>query len=110
MWQYRDGAFDDDQIEDVKKRMRTQIYFLLLYADEQNKELYQNVDVCQAIDSALTWFSGLNSVLGYPPALVKVISLLEAAKSEYQSDAYDFKKYRKLVLDAGNEVLRIGGA
>lgn len=109
MWQYRDGVFDDGQIEDVKKRMRTQIYFLLLYVDERNKETYKNVDVCQAIDSALTWFSGLNSVLSHPPALIKVISLLEAAKSEYQSETYDFKKYRKLILDAGNEVLKIGG-
>lgn len=109
MWPYREGAFDENQIEETKRRMRSQIFYLLLYVDKKESEHYQNVDVVQAIDSALTWFSGLNSALNYPPALVKVISLLEAAKSEYESSDFDFGRYRKLVLDAGNEVLKIGG-
>ncbi len=109
MWPYREGAFNDEQIEVTKKRMRSQIFYLLLYVDKREAEHYEHVDVVQAIENALTWFSGLNTALNYPPALVKVISLLEAAKSEYESADFDFGRYRKLILDAGNEVLKIGG-
>ena len=36
------------------------------------------------------------------------MSLLEAALMELQSqDDFDFSKYRKLILDAGNEVVKI---
>lgn len=107
MWPYRDGCFSTDQIDEAKKYMRRQIFFLLLYVDPKTKDKYENVDVVQAFDSVLTWFSGLNVALEYPAPLVQVISLLEAAKMEYQSPAFDFAKYRKLVLDAGCEVLKI---
>jgi hypothetical protein len=109
MWAYREGSFDDGQIEATKKRMRSQIFYLLLYVDKREAENYEHVNVVQAIDNVLTWFSGLNVALNYPPALVKVISLLEAAKTEYERPDFDFGKYRKLILDAGNEVLKIGG-
>ena len=108
MWAYRDGFFSDNQIEDIKKRMRTQIYYLLLYADENVNGKFEGVDVCTAFDGVLDQFSGLNTTLNYPPALIKVISLLEAAKAEYQKPNFDFTKYRRLVLDAGSEVLKIG--
>ena len=42
-----------------------------------------------------------------PPELVSVISLLQAALTEYLSPTFEFKKYRKLLLDSGAEVLKI---
>ena len=50
---------------------------------------------------------GLNSVLYEPPELVTVISLLEAARIEYGKENFNFKIYRKLVLDSGAEILKI---
>lgn len=107
MWPYRDGCFSAEQIDEAKVYMRKQIYFLLLYVDPKLHEEYKDVDVNKAFDSILTWFSGLNVALNYPKALVRVISLLEAARTEYGRKGFSFEKYRKLVLDAGNEVLKI---
>ena len=49
----------------------------------------------------------MNEVLYEPPELVSVISLLQAALTEYLSPTFEFKKYRKLLLDSGAEILKI---
>ena len=107
MWKYKYGDFEDGQIDEAKKRMRKQIYFLLLYVDPATRDEYAHVDVEKAFTGILRQFDGLNEILFYPPALVKIISLLEEAKKEYLSSDFRFDVYRKLVLDAGNEVLNI---
>lgn len=107
MWVYKYGKFKNKQISEIKAYMRKQIYFLLLYVDPNTCEKYKHVDVDKAFVSVLYWFDGLNEILFYPSALVKVISLLEEARKEYQSENFHFDVYRKLVLDAGNEVLNI---
>ena len=35
------------------------------------------------------------------------MSLLKAAQSVYNEPTFDFREYRKLILDAGAEVLKI---
>lgn len=107
MWRYKYGEFDDNQIAATKKQMRKQIYFLLLCVDPETREEYTNIDVNKAFDSLLRKFGGLNEILLFPPELVKVISLLESALIEYNSDSFSFAVYRKLILDAGSEVLNI---
>lgn len=103
------GEFSDNQMVWTKQYMRKRIYFLLLYVDPKTSASYPNVDVDSAINGLLLRLSGLNSVLFYPKALVNVISLLEAARIEYNNPEFDFKVYRKLILDAGTEVLDIEG-
>ena len=107
MWKYKYGDFENGQIDEAKKKMRKQIYFLLLYVDPATRDEYAHVDVEKAFTSILYQFDGLNEILLYPPSMVKIISLLEEAKKEYLSDDFSFEVYRKLVLDAGNEVLNI---
>lgn len=101
------GEFTESQVAVTKQSMRKQIYFLLLCADPKTKDNYQNVDIDQAFESILTKFGGLNEVLLCPPELVKVLALLEAARIEYSKESFNFAHYRKLILDAGNEVLKI---
>ena len=48
-------------------------------------------------------------MLSYPTELVTVMSLLEAARMEYFSENFNFKIYRKLILDSGVEIMKIGG-
>ena len=50
---------------------------------------------------------GMNELLGHPHKLVKVMSLLEKARSLYAEGELKFLAYRKLILDAGNEVLKL---
>lgn len=101
------GNFSQTQISAAKESMRKQIYFLLLIVDPRTCNDYSNVDVNVAFDTTLRKFGGLNSVLNESPELVWIISLLEAALIEYHSDNFNYATYRKLVLDAGNEVLKI---
>lgn len=107
MWKHKYGEFQENQVEDTKRFIRKQIYFLLLCVDPETKDEYKEIDVAVAFDGILRKISGLNSILFYPSELVKVISLLEAALLEYKSSDFQFGVYRKLILDAGNEVLKI---
>lgn len=107
MWQHKYGEFNPNQVEETKKYMRKQIYFLLLYVDKNTKDEYPNVNVESAFNNILTKLSGLNELLFYPPELVVVLSLLEQALAEFKNPDFNFSIYRKLILDAGNEVLKI---
>ena len=107
MWQHKYGEFNTNQIEETKKYMRKQIYFLLLYVDPNTKDEYPDVNVESAFNNVLTKLSGLNELLFYPTELVVVLSLLEQALAEFKNPNFSFGIYRKLILDAGNEVLKI---
>lgn len=101
------GDFTQSQIAETKKKMRKQIFFLLLIVDPKTAEEYK-VDVVDVFQNALWTFGGLNDLLGYPKELVTIMSWLDEAFLEYQKgDEFQFGKYRKLILDAGNEVLKI---
>jgi hypothetical protein len=104
---YKYGNYPSAQIHDLKIQMRKRIFFLLLCADEKLADKYEGVDVVSAIDSLLVEFGGLNELLMCPAELVLVMGMLTAAKAEYQKDDYSFQKYRKLILGAGAEVLKI---
>lgn len=104
---YKYGDFTQEQITQTKQKMRKQIFFLLLIVDPKTASEY-DVDIDAAFQNVLWTFGGLNDLLKYPQELVTVMSLLDAAYLEYRSGAdFSFGKYRKLVLDAGNEVLKI---
>ena len=102
------GEYSDSQISSTKQYIRKQIFYLLLYVDLKTKDEYPNVNIEKAFTGLMYKLGGLNSLLFEPPALVNVMSMLEAALLELHSeDNFDFNKYRKLILDAGNEVMKI---
>lgn len=111
MIEYKYGTYGDEQFLDSTTYIRKQIFYLLLYVDPKTKDEYKDTDVNKAFNGLLYKLSGLNSLLAEPPALVNVMSMLEAALLEYQNllknTDFNFSKYRKLILDAGNEVLKI---
>lgn len=104
---YKYGEFSSNQISEIKEYIRKRIFFLLLIVDPKTKDEYRNVNVCEAFDCELRKIGGLNSILFEPPELVRVLSLLEAALIEWNNPQFEWQKYRKLILDAGNEVLKI---
>lgn len=101
------GEYSKNQIASVKLYIRKSIFFLLLYVDSNTKEIYQGVDVENAFQSLQLKLNGLNKILLEPPELVIVMSLLESALSEYKKNDFNFKVYRKLILDAGSEIMKI---
>ena len=104
---YKYGDFTKSQIRETKEKMRRQIFFLLLIVDPTTSEDYEDVNIKDAFQNVLSTFGGLNDLLGYPQELVTIMSQLNAAFIEYKSSNFHWKKYRKLVLDAGNTVLKI---
>lgn len=104
---YKYGEFSARQISDIKEYMRKHIFFLLLIVDPKTKKDYCNINVSEAFDCELRKLGGLNSILFEPTELVRIMSLLEAALIEYNSSDFNWNRYRKLILDAGNEVLKI---
>lgn len=103
---YKYGEYTENQIKQTKEKMRKQIFFLLLCVDPKTKANYVNVDVNQAFDSLMREFAGLNELLLCPKELVSVMTLLEAAHINLK-EQFDWSIYRKLILDAGNMVLKI---
>lgn len=109
MWHYKYGDFADMQISEIKEILRKRIFFLLVVADDEynnNKQEFPEINLVRANTSVLWRVSGLNSLLGEPTELVTVVSLLEEAKNTI-TDSFDFEKYRKLILDAGAEIMKI---
>ena len=107
MIKHRYGSFSKDQMVQAKKKMRNQIFFLLLIVDPKTSGEYEDIDIPDAIENVLYSIGGLNDLLFCPKEIVMVLSLLNAAYIEYQKDDFKWGVYRKLILDAGNEVLKI---
>ena len=108
MYQHKYGEFADMQISEAKEYIRKRIFFLLLVAEDlETREKFPDVDLSQAHESVMWRVSGLNELLLEPPCLVHALSLLEEAKNNLIKDEFDFKKYRKLILDAGAEISKI---
>lgn len=101
------GYFKSTQMSDAKRQLRKSIFFLLICVDSNTKDEYKNIDIDETFNNVMTKINGLNKVLLYPKEVVTIVSLLEEAYSEYKKSDFDFKRYRKLILDAGAEVLKI---
>ena len=98
------GKFADMQISETVEILRKRIFFLLVVAEDNTK--FPDVNLPTAHSSLMWKISGLNSLLGEPQELVTVLSLLEEALKILKTD-FDFQVYRKLILDAGAEVLKL---
>lgn len=98
------GDFTKEQIVQTKKSLRGSIFFLLLCVDKHTASEYKDIDVNKCFKGLLLKISGLNELLMNQPELVMVLSLLQAAMTEYNNPEFDFQTYRKLILDAGAEV------
>ncbi len=111
MISYKYGTYSDEQFLDSTTYIRKQIFYLLLYVDPKTKDKYKETDVCMAFNNLMYKLDGLNSLLFEPPALIQIMSMLESALLEYKkylnNSGFNFNKYRKLILDAGNETLKI---
>ena len=98
------GEFTQNQISQTKKSLRGSIFFLLLCVDKNTASEYKDVDVNKCFNGLLYKIGGLNDLLMNQPELVMVLSLLQAAKKEFNNSNFNFHTYRKLILDAGAEV------
>lgn len=103
------GYFSDGQMENYKIKLHKELFWLLIYQDPETKNNYLDVDFNKYFDGLMRKISGLNKLLSYPTEIVSIMSLLEAALIESQKEEFNYKAYRKLVLDAHSLVDKIGG-
>lgn len=101
------GSYSSTQISTVKKSLQKSIFYLLLYVDPQTRDQYPGINVNEAFQSLQYRLNGLNSILLEPPELVETMSYLEAAQQVFGDEPFDFKVYRKLVLDAGATIMKV---
>ena len=98
------GEFTQSQIAETKKSLRGSIFFLLLCVDRRTAPEHEDVDVNKCFEGLLFRMSGLNDLLMNQVELVTAMSLLQAAKKEFNKDRFNYYKFRKLILDAGSEI------
>ena len=100
------GSYSSSQIASIKRSLQKAIFFLLLYVDPQTRDQYPGIDVNKAFQSLQFRINGLNSILLEPPELVETMGYLESAQQIWNNE-FDFATYRKLILDAGAEIMKV---
>lgn len=101
------GTFDANQFGEYKRKLHSKMFWLLLYKDPTTCDKYENVSFDKYFDSLMREINGLNDVLMRPPELIEVMSLLRAAYNESLAEPFNYRTYRKFVLDAHNALDRI---
>ncbi len=101
------GSYSQEQIHQTKSHIQKSIFFLLLYVDPATRAQYPDINIADAFSNLQHKLNGLNSILLEPPELVITMSLLEAAFLELNSESFNFRHYRKLILDAGAEIMKV---
>lgn len=91
----------------VKRYLQKSIFYLLLYVDPEESIKFSGVDVNAAFHQVFYQLLGFNKLLLEPPEVLVVMNLLEAALTMYNSEDFDWKVYRKLILDAGSKIMEV---
>lgn len=103
------AVFTEKQIEAEKEMLRKKIFFALLIVDPNTKDNYPDVDVDATFADLQDTIAGVNEVFGNPIEIIDVAAKIAMALKEFHKPDFEYKKYRKFILDAGNTVMKIGG-
>lgn len=95
-------TFSSEQTESLKRNLHSSIFWLLLYKEREDETLEKYFDFL------LFKIGGLNSLIGQPPIMVELLTLLESARIELdKGNDFNWNLYRKAVLDAESVVDRL---
>jgi hypothetical protein len=97
---YLYGEFTRSQFGSLKKKLHNKLFWLLLYKDPNTQGKYAHVDFNNYFINLMAEIDGLNELLFFPDAIVEMCMKLQAAYHEAQKSDFDYRIYRKLVLDA----------
>lgn len=110
MIEHRYGEFTVSQLDDYKKKLHDKMFWLLLYKDPKTKDKYPEMDdknFKKYFEFLMKEIAGLNELFGNPKEIVEILSLLMAAWLETLNKEFNYRTYRKLVLDAHSLVDKI---
>lgn len=91
--EYKYGEYPRTQFHNYKQRIHGLIHWLLIYAERKSPALD---NYFQKVQYKL---NALNELINYPTQLVEIMNLVEAARIEYNKPDYQYKVYRKIILD-----------
>lgn len=103
MIEHKYGEFSETQLDEYKTKLHKKLFWLLIYKDPNTKDQFPNVDdqaFEQYFNHVMHEINGLNSLLLYPVEICSIMSLLESALAISKEKDFNYKTYRKLVLDA----------
>ena len=110
MIEHKYGEFTKQQLDEYKKKLHNKMFWLLLYKDPKTKDKYPEMDnesFKSYFEFVMKEISGLNELLSCPAEIVEILSLLMAAWLENLNDDFNYRSYRKLILDAHHLVDKI---
>lgn len=94
------GTYSNEQFENFKEKLHKKLFWLLLYKDPQTKDRYKNIDFDRYFTVIMKEINGLNDLLLYPVEIVEIMDVLQTAYNETKKENFDYREYRKFVLDA----------
>lgn len=95
-----DGYFTKEQVDNEKKELHKLMYWLLVYKDPNTNDKFKHVNIDLCVKNIVNRLQGFSSLLDNPNELVTIMTMLESALLETKKETFDFKNYRKIVLDA----------
>ena len=101
------GAITEAQLESYKVMIHKKLFWLLLYKDPKTKDQW-DINFDKYFTNLMGELDGLNALLCYPSVMIRIMGLLESAGLETMKATFDFKQYRKYVLDAQALIDKIG--
>ena len=88
------GSFSKDQIAAYKKKLHNKIHWLLIYKEND----------CDGLEeytvSLLHYINSLNEIFNYDDEIIELMINIQQALDELTCQDFDFKRYRKYILDA----------
>ena len=94
------GDLNEEQLNGYREKLHKKLFWLLLYKDPETKEDFNYVDFDSYFSTLMKELNGLNTILFHPAGLPELLSVLQAAYDESAKQPFNYRVYRKLVLDS----------
>lgn len=95
-------SFSYSQINEYKKRLHSKIHWLLIYKETEDCDCFD-----EYFDNLMNYIVALNKVFNQNPMVIELLVILQMAYDESKKDNFNFKTYRKYILDSHNIVDKI---
>ena len=96
------GDFSEAQLNEFKKKLHSKIHWLLIYKEADDCQYFE-----EYFETLMKYIGSLNVVFGYNSMIIELLTTLQMAYDESKRQDFNFKTYRKYVLDAHNIVDKI---
>lgn len=105
---YLYGHFSHKQLDKAVCAMHRDIHKLLIYKDDsiEAKNFENDVAFLTFFKKVMYKFGGTKTLFNNNEIMVSLMSTLQAAMDEIESDNYDWETYRRAILDA-HEYIRL---